>query len=177
MRKHTKIYGVALIALVIAAVGALAAMNWVRDSGTVTYSNTSAAISAGDIVDLTGRYGIAMGDIASNATGVVRVEGVFDLRLAATNETVAVGQSLFRNSATNVTTTAASNTYIGQATEAKTAASTAPLINVDLNASVRAVTAEMINAGGETGSITYLNATDSTQTMGVVSGVITNSNQ
>ena len=134
-----------LIVLIVVALSVVAfgAMNFVRDSGTVQYTNTGADINSGDLVDLAGRYGVALADIASNGTGIVKMDGIFDLRLSATGVAVTVGANIYYNSATNVTTTAASNTYVGQAVEAISAATSIKLVEVDLNVVDRSIPAEM----------------------------------
>ena len=94
--------------------GVFAAQNFERDEGWVTYSNTGAAISSGDVVDLGDRYGIAKVDIASNATGVVATKGVWILTLA-TDQTVSVGDKLYWTTSTNATKTAPAAKLIGVA--------------------------------------------------------------
>ena len=105
--------------MVLLSLGALAfgAMNFVRGSGEVLWTNPSAAVSAGELVDLGNRYGVAMTDIASNAVGTVRVEGVFDLGRAETNA-VTVDLPMFYSTATKVSVTPVTDKYVGVAVEA-----------------------------------------------------------
>jgi len=126
-------------ALLTFAVVSFGAQNFVRDAGYVVYSNSGAAISAGDVVDVGDSYGVALVDIASNATGVVRIDGVWDLTLA-TNETITVGDKLYWDSSNEqVTETSTADTFIGTATEAVTTTSSTGILAVWLNAAVRDV--------------------------------------
>ena len=184
MKRHS-IRETALVAtlIVLTAVAAFGAMNFVRDAGTVNHSNSAAAVSSGEIVDLTDRYGVAIVDIASNAWGIVRTEGVFDLKLSATNVQVSVGQDMFYSSATNVTTTGADDKYIGKSLEAVSAGKTTIVpVEVELNASRRSVSQYMILGGDAfTTNMNVLTAFDgaamTTSSLGFVSGVLTNGNQ
>lgn len=119
---------------------ALGAQNFVSDAGSVDYLNTGAAILSGTIVDLGDRYGIAMADIASNATGTVKTDGKFKLLRAVTNA-IANGTSLYRASATGVTDVASADTYIGQSVGAVavTTHTTNQFIVVDINAPQRQI--------------------------------------
>lgn len=108
---------VSISMMLLAVMGASAAQNYVRDGGSVTHSNSSTAIVSGQIVDVGYRYGIAMVDIASNATGAVATRGVWRLKRATTNA-VTIGTPLYYSTATSVTATATPNTYIGVCYEA-----------------------------------------------------------
>lgn len=49
------------------------------DGKTVNYVNGGTAISSGDVVVLKNCIGVALTDIAANATGAVAIEGVFEV--------------------------------------------------------------------------------------------------
>lgn len=131
---------VGLMSMALFAGVAGAAGNFVHDSESVAYLNAGAAISSGNLVDLGDRYGVALADIASNATGTVSIKGVWSFARANTNA-IAAGASLFRSSATAVTGTAGADTYVGQCTEAaavctaltNSAGEIVKFVKVDLN--------------------------------------------
>jgi len=108
---------VGLMSLALLACSAFAAGNFVHDSESVAYLNTSSAITAGHLVDLGDRYGVAKADIASNATGTVQIKGVWSFQRADTNA-IAAGAAVYYSTASNVTGTAAADKYVGQCTEA-----------------------------------------------------------
>jgi predicted RecA/RadA family phage recombinase len=114
--KMKKTFLVLAMALCIAA-PTFGARYRVSDAGIVQYKNTGAAIKSGDIVDLGYRYGIAAGDIASNATKSVFVDGIWLLARGNTNA-IALGANVYQNSASNVIGTAGAGKYIGQCVEA-----------------------------------------------------------
>lgn len=64
---------------------------WQRGE-TIDYT-ASAAVAAGDVVNLATRIGVAAADIAAGETGAVHVTGVFEMPKAA--ETITVGQALY----------------------------------------------------------------------------------
>lgn len=129
---------VGIMLAVLLCVGvAFAAMNYVRADGSVSYTNAAADISSGDVVAVGLRYGVALGDIASNGTGIVKMDGVWDFVLA-TNETITVGESLWWNTSTEqVGDTLITNQYIGAAMEAKTTVGLTTFVQVWLNAPVQ----------------------------------------
>ena len=51
----------------------------VAPRGQVQYPNSGSDIASGDVVPLTNRLGIAVGDIPQNKTGVLDIEGHFEL--------------------------------------------------------------------------------------------------
>lgn len=110
-----------------------AAPNMVTGPGTVNYLNPADLISSGNLVDLGDRYGVALTDIASNATGAVAVDGVFIFNIA-TNTTVSFGTALYFSNSNTLTTTAANGTYVGACTVANTG--TAVFVQCYLNAPV-----------------------------------------
>ena len=56
------------------------ATNYVNNGTVVTFSNTGAAISSGDVVVVGDILGVALEDIAATSgTGAVQIDGVFDL--------------------------------------------------------------------------------------------------
>ncbi len=111
-----KMFLISAMALCIAA-SAFGARYRVSDAGIISYLNPGTAIKSGDIVDLGYRYGIAGGDIASNATRSVFTDGVWKLKRADTNA-IALGANVYFNTTTNVTGTAGAGGYIGQCVEA-----------------------------------------------------------
>ena len=64
--------------------------NLVRDGGSQEWTNgTGSAVSAGGVVNLTDRIGIAAVDIANGATGTVYTKGVYKLLKKAATAFVA----------------------------------------------------------------------------------------
>jgi predicted RecA/RadA family phage recombinase len=56
------------------------AKNYVKDGTVLTYDNTGAAISSGDVVVVGNLLGVAIPDIAATSgSGTVQIVGVFDL--------------------------------------------------------------------------------------------------
>jgi len=53
--------------------------NYIQDGKTIDYTNGGSAISSGDVVVVGKIIGVAVGDIANGETGVLAIEGVFDL--------------------------------------------------------------------------------------------------
>lgn len=76
---------------------------WQRGE-TIDYT-ASAAVAAGDVVNLATRIGVAAADIAAGETGAVHVTGVFEMPKAA--ETITVGQALYWVEASRNLSTAA----------------------------------------------------------------------
>ncbi len=151
-----------LIAILVSVMTVLAAPNFVKDSGIVSYLNGGADVVSGDVVDVGGRYGIAGTDIASNATGSIFVKGVWELTLA-TNQTVVLDAKLYWDSSLKqVKTTAVSGTYIGLAAEAVTTVAATALIDVDLNAAPRQFVGTVITG-----------VTAQSSTNGVVTNIVT----
>jgi predicted RecA/RadA family phage recombinase len=91
-----------------------------QEGDIIDYTNSgTAAISAGDIVALINRCGVAVVDIAVGATGGVAVEGIFT---APADSTVSYGygDKLYYDAARKVlTNAAANNTPAGWAARAK----------------------------------------------------------
>lgn len=86
---------ISLIAAVV-AVSAIAAMNYVQPSGSVTLT-ALADVASGDIVTVgsSSLVGVAMGSAPSNGTFVAYTTGIFAFPEAATND-VAVGTTLYK---------------------------------------------------------------------------------
>lgn len=126
-----------VLGLALAGV-AIAATSFVRETGVDRYLNPSAAISSGDVVDLSNRYGIALTDIASNETGAVMVQGVFDLPFTgdATNTHGAALYWVTTNAPVGYCSTASGEgSYIGLAVSiAQGTTNAAVKVQVDLNA-------------------------------------------
>lgn len=96
---------------------AIGAGNFVHDTESVTYQNSGAAITSGQLVDLGGRYGVALTDIPSNGYGTVVIQGVWKFERAVTNA-IDAGANLFFSDADTVTDVPAADKYVGQCTEA-----------------------------------------------------------
>lgn len=109
-----------VIVAVLVAGPAFGAMNFVQDEGTIYYTNvTGSAISAGDVVSLGERYGVALVNIANGAHGIVRTRGHFDLPVLKTLTSVPIGTNLYWDASnSNCVLTASGYPYIGTAAEA-----------------------------------------------------------
>lgn len=69
--------------------------NFVQDGSTVTWTNTTGStVSSGAFVAVGALIGVAMGDIANNATGTLAVEGVFSGAPKTTGVAWSVGSNL-----------------------------------------------------------------------------------
>jgi predicted RecA/RadA family phage recombinase len=88
--------------------------NYIQEGETMNYT-AGAAITAGQMVLVTGVVGIAVSDCASGAVGVMATMGVFEVAKEGT-DAPAQGQIMYYN-ATNgtATVTASSNKVIGYA--------------------------------------------------------------
>lgn len=104
--------------IVLVSLGALAfgAMNYVAPAGSFAWTNPGADVSSGDLVAIGDRYAVALVDIASNATGTVMTEGVFEFLRAETNA-ISAGALMYYSSTTSVTATATAGTYAGCAVQ------------------------------------------------------------
>lgn len=128
-----------ILAVALVATAAFGAQNYVRDGGTIDYTNSGADISVGDVVDLGSCYGVALGDIASNDTGVVLTQGQWKFVAATNDGSIALGQPMFLTAYNDqVTKTATADKYIGTACEAVTA-TTGTYVTVELNAPARSL--------------------------------------
>lgn len=90
----------------------------------------TAAVTSGDVIEMTDTIGVALSDGAIGETISVRVAGVFELPKAAATA-ITQGQSVYW-SGTAITTTATDNTYAGKAYVAAAADDT--VVQVSLNA-------------------------------------------
>lgn len=143
-------FGLALGALVaavvgIALVGSLdAAMNFVADGGSVTWTNgTGSAVYSGELVDMGDFYVVALGDVAAAASGVVKHDGQWTFRRVTTNATT-IGSALYYSTATSLTATAASDTLVGHAVK-YTGAGSDKIVYVELNTPHRPLATTMIS--------------------------------
>lgn len=95
------------------------ATNYVQNGDVITYTNASGtAIASGDLVPLVNRCGVALVDIANNASGAVQVTGVFTVE-KTTGATWSIGQAIYRDASTGKgTTVAISNVPAGFAAAA-----------------------------------------------------------
>jgi len=106
--------------------------NYVQPGDVLDYTNAGAALAAGAGVLIGVRLGVAMGDIATGATGSIRVKGVVNLP-KNTTDVMAQGAALYwDNTNKRLTTTTTSNTLAGYA--ADPAANGDATVNIALNA-------------------------------------------
>jgi len=149
MKKTWKLKGAAVMAMLLCAMTGMtgwSAQNYVHDNGSVAYLNTGAAISSGELVDLGNRYGVAVADIASNATGTVRTDGIWKFKRATTNA-ITAGTDVYYSDADTVTESSTADTYVGQCATSvdvvteltNSAGDVVEFLEVDLNAPQRAV--------------------------------------
>lgn len=91
--------------------------NAVSAGNVIPYTPT-AAVASGAMVALGTKVGVAVSDIAANATGSLQLVGEFVITKLGTDN-VAQGAALyFDNANKRLTTTSAGNTYAGFATQA-----------------------------------------------------------
>lgn len=130
-----------LIVSAFAACASFGAQNYAKDSGEITWTNTSSAdLVSGGLGDLGDRYGVALVSItATTGVGVLKTDGQWKFSRATTNP-ITSGQALYYSTATSVTTIAAADTYVGTASESLTVLSPANftgavnMVTLDLNA-------------------------------------------
>jgi predicted RecA/RadA family phage recombinase len=136
---------IALVAFAITGLASFAAQNRVQDAGILNWTNPSADVSSGEMVKVGDQYGVALADIASNATGAVATEGVY-LFTIATNSTATFGTKLFYSDATTVSTTVGNDSYVGAAVETITVNSTTikVLLNAPVNVNVGRASAAVV---------------------------------
>jgi len=105
--------------------------NFVQEGHVLDYT-PGAAVASGAVVVIGVRIGIAVSDIAANATGALRVKGVVELAKLST-DVVAQGALLYWDADDfRLTTTASGNTLAGYA--AKAAGNGATTVWLALNA-------------------------------------------
>ena len=117
-----------LIGLMVAviAVTVFGADNFVQSAGNLLWTNPGADVSSGELVDIGERYAVALVDIASNATGTVKTDGVFEFLRSETNA-ITIGDPIYYSNATTIKAAGAANVYVGAAAETVSAISTATL--------------------------------------------------
>jgi len=106
--------------------------NYRVDTGIVTWTNgTGSDVSAGDVVNMYNRIGIAIVDIADGDSGAVMVRHVFEL--AKDTSVIAMGDEVYWDvSESKISTTqGSSDPRAGVAVEA--AATGASYVDVDIN--------------------------------------------
>lgn len=105
---------------------------FVQQGEVMDYVNGGSAVASGAVLVIGVRVGVALADIAANATGSVAMEGVFTVAKVS-GTAFAQGVALYWD-ATNsrTTTTASGNTLAGYAFTS--AASGATEVNLKLNA-------------------------------------------
>lgn len=100
-------------------------------SGNVIPHTPTAAVSSGAVVLIGTKIGVAVADIAANATGSLQVVGEFQVAKLST-DAVAQGAALYwDNTSKRLTTTASGNTYAGFATQAAGAGTS--VVNIKIN--------------------------------------------
>lgn len=108
------------------------AKNYVSEGDVLDYTAGGSAIASGAVVLMDKRIGVAVADIAANATGAVHVAGVWTLAKLST-DVVAQGALLYWDSTNSrLTTTASGNTLAGYATAA--AGNGVSTVNIKINA-------------------------------------------
>lgn len=130
-----------LVGLMVAviAVTVFGADNFVQSAGNLLWTNPGADVSSGELVDIGERYAVALVDIASNATGTVKTDGVFEFLRSETNA-ITIGDPIYFHDANTIKAAGAANVYVGAAAETVSGISTATLaaatakLKVDLNA-------------------------------------------
>ena len=129
-----------LVGLMVAviAVTVFGADNFVQ-RGQPALDESGADVSSGELVDIGERYAVALVDIASNATGTVKTDGVFEFLRSETNA-ITIGDPIYFHDANTIKAAGAANVYVGAAAETVSGISTATLaaatakLKVDLNA-------------------------------------------
>lgn len=110
-------------------------LNYIKKGDIIDYTNaTAAAIASGDVVVMGTGIGVALSDIAVNATGSLQVTGLFSLAALA-GQAWTKGDDLFWD-ATNerLTLLAIGNTYAGKAVATKTSTATERVLLLGLQA-------------------------------------------
>lgn len=103
---------------------------YIQPGETLDFVNTgSAAISAGDVVTLDSRIGVAGCDIAAGGTGTVHVVGVFEIAKKA-SEALTVGKTVYYSAVDGITATEAGNTLAGFVIEAAAANAEAARVKI-----------------------------------------------
>lgn len=93
------------------------AKNYVQDGDVLDYT-PGTAVASGAMVVYGTKVGVALADIAANATGPLAVSDVFTLPKLST-DVIAVGAAVYwDNTNKRITVTSAGNTYAGYATTA-----------------------------------------------------------
>lgn len=106
--------------------------NAVSHGNVLSYTAAAAAVASGAMVLLGSRVGVAVADIALNATGSVQVVGEFTIPKLST-DVVAQGALLYwDNTNKRLTTTASGNTLAGFATAASGSGN--GTVNIKINA-------------------------------------------
>src|SRR3990172_9268623 len=91
--------------------------NFVQEGKVMDYLNAGSAVASGDVVVLPAGIGVAVVDISTDASGSVKLEGVFELAKAA--EAFDQGDKLYWDaSAKKLTKTSSGNTPAGVAFKA-----------------------------------------------------------
>lgn len=110
--------------------------NFISQGNTLSFINdTGAPIKSGNGALLGTIFGVAAGDIAANAAGVLNLVGTYELTKAP-SEAWSLGAAVYwDNTAKHCTSVATNNTLIGAATEAVGGGATDILGKVRLNGS------------------------------------------
>lgn len=120
-------------------------IRYVGEGKVLEYNNAGTAISAGDVVVLTGMIGIALEDIpATTGVGSVAIEGVFEIA-GVTGAAITEGQQvLWDSSASKVddaaATPASGDFMCGMAMETIASVAAGAFVNVNINKHQTAVT-------------------------------------
>lgn len=108
------------------------AKNHIQEGKVMTWTNgTGSDVSAGDVVLVTNRIGIALGDIANGAKGELAIEEVWEIDKAAPL-VIDQGDLVYWDAADgNVNKTATDNTLAGFAFVAAASADTTVMVKIN----------------------------------------------
>jgi predicted RecA/RadA family phage recombinase len=101
------------------------AANLIQNGKTMTWNNnTDSDVSSGDLVNVNGTFGVALVDIAKGASGILAMEGVFEIQ-AINTAAIAQGNPVYADASTGKgSPTAEDQKYIGICWESKAEAGT-----------------------------------------------------
>jgi predicted RecA/RadA family phage recombinase len=136
-------------------------MRNVQDGEFLEYTNSGSAISAGGIVVVGERIGIAVTDIAATTgVGTLQMDRVHELP-KTTSQSWTQGAKLFYDAGTSkLTTTATGNTPAGYAFEAAASSATTGLCKLDAKPKQAATIAAVSTADGSDAATTQTLAND-----------------
>lgn len=108
------------------------AKNYIQEGNVLSYTAGGTAVASGAVVLVGKRIGVALADIAANATGSLSMEGVWQIAKLAT-DVIVQGDLLYWDAANSrLTSTAGANTLAGYA--AAPAGNGIAIVNININA-------------------------------------------